>query len=433
MPQIRFLQNKVLHNGLVANVPAAKKTVINWSVILTGLLFQNGLNAVSLILVARQVPPVAYGQYLATYSLVSFLVILPGFGMDAWLLTQPQLTSDSTTALWFSTFRIRTIFLIIWGVLMAILSILLPKTTYPFSLIYPTIIGVSFDALTLLAYASLRTQNRHILVAVVQSFASIILFALVLSLPINQTYVSSFAFGRMVLSIGVSLVTVYIMGKDHIGRSLQLTTMRQILISSRPFLSSELAASVYIKADVTILSLMIGSAATAVYGPAINILQAFNLVTIALFYLIVPRISKTFITQRSHFLSQSLTQLIVQAITGLILSIIMWLLASCLVIYIFGAEYNESIKIIRFLSPIPFLRSLNFGLAAIIIAGNRQKSRSKIQTFAAIFNVLGNILIIGILGVTGVSIMFDLSELFLVIGYSYLLIDIIHTIKNETQ
>lgn len=428
-PRNRYQKYKTeFHHRL----PMIKLLAFNWGIILAGLLFQNGFNAISLILVARRVEPVEYGQYVATYALVSFLVILPGFGMDAWLLTQAQLSKRGTVALWLSSLQIRVVLLVIWAMFMVLLSNFLPDDTYPQSLLILTVVDIAFGSVALLSYSALRVQNRHTEVTIMQSVVSILLFIFILVLPVTEDYIYQFAFGRMSLSIFICFVAAFLLkGREAIDRGLSHLSGRQILKGSKPFMPSELASAVYIKADVILVSLMLGSPGTAVYSPALSIIQISNLASRALFFFVVPRLSKTFARNAQFFLTHSRFQLLIQTAAGTCMSFVLWLFAPEIINVIFGSKYDQSIVILRTLSLIPFMRSINFGLAAILISGGYQSQRAKVQIVVAAFNVIAILLMITPYGLLGVALIFNISELILIGSYGFLVWQLTKRIKRN--
>ena len=405
----------------------------HWSTVLSGLALYSGLNALTLIIIARRVTPTEYGQYLASFALASFLVVLPSFGMDAWILTQHREKWSGTLALWAGSLRTRASLLIPWLAVMLLLSVVLPDATYPPKILVPTIFGVAFDSLLFLSYAALRTRHRHRQIAVVQAAYSITLLCLSLVLPIEDGHVAIFAAARMLLSFSASLIVLVALGWRYFENKDALPSMRSILHASRPFMLSELASSVYLKADVTIISIVIGTAGTSVYGPAITLLQAAFLVPAALFYVMVPTLSKTFTEDRGKFLSQSRAQTWVQVTLGAVISVVTFLLAPYIVDLVFGEGYAESADVLRLLSPLPFIRALNFAFAAILTSCERQKDRTRVQIFAAAVNVIGNLIVIARYGILGVSVMFLLSETALWFGYSLILRDQVRQMRQPSN
>jgi O-antigen/teichoic acid export membrane protein len=75
--------------------------------------------------------------------------------------------------------------------------------------------------------------------------------------------------------------------------------------------------------------------------------------------------------------------------------------------------------VLRLLSPILVLKSLNFGLAALLTAADFQSWRTTAQMVCAIFNVAANLVMIIHLGIVGVALVYMLSEALLLLGYAW--------------
>ncbi len=402
--------------------PALQQAVLNWGIILTGLLLHNGLTAVTLFIVARQVSPEVYGQYIAVYALLSFLVVLPGLGLDTWFLAQYLSTRERFATLWTQSLRLRGLALLIWLGLIGLLGFVLPRETYPWQIWLPTVVSVTCDSFSLLCFSALRTQNQHKLVTVWQSVFAIVLFVMVLWLPVSSNYVAMFANGRMVLSIILAAVVLqYRQKKYALGEQVLTISNQEILREGRPFMLAELASAVYVRADVSIVSLIMGKSATALYGPAINLLQASFLAPRALFLFILPLLSKSFQQDKTNFNRMGIMQLIVQAAIGGISSLVIFVFAADLLNFIFKEAYEGSTQYLRLLSPIPFLRALNFAIGTLLMASNRQAVHTKVQMIVAVFNVVANLIVIIPFGLLGVSIVYVASDTILLFVTSYLL------------
>jgi O-antigen/teichoic acid export membrane protein len=400
---------------------ALRWAIANWSVIFSGLFVQSGLNALTLIVVARNVTPFEYGLYLASFALASFAVILPVFGIDAWLLTQPRDSAREASALWLSATRSVALTLALWLVAMLLLATVLPKETYPPEILLPTLIGAGLDGLILIAFASLRSQGRHSLVAIMQTVASGSLLVIAVTLPLEESGAALFAVARALLSLVIAVVILALLGAEYRRQRGPLIEIRSILATSRPYFWSNLSSSTYVKADLTIISLALGIAGTSIYGPAINLLQASFLPSLAIFFLITPLLSKAFSGNWRTIASNGRNQLIAQAAIGLIIALVLFGYAAGIVDLVFGPGYEESAAILTLLSPVVFFRALNMGAAAIIMASGFQSWRTRVQVVVALFNVGGNILVVGVYGLVGVSVIYILSETALLLGQLYLL------------
>ncbi|MCA9917142.1 MAG: oligosaccharide flippase family protein [Anaerolineales bacterium] len=399
-----------------------QQAAANWGIILVGLLLHNGLTAVTLFIVARQVIPETYGQYMAVFALLSFIVVLPGLGLDTWFLAQYLPTWEQFSAFWRQSTRLRGGALLLWVGLMGLLGFVLPRETYPWGLWLPTAVGVAADSFVLLLFSALRMQNRHRLVTIWQAVYAVTLFVLAFWLPVSDNYLVLFANGRMVLSVLLGFgVFAYSQRSYPTTEEQSRLPDNQILREGRPFMLAELASAVYVRADVSIVSLILGKTATALYGPAINLLQASFLAPRALFLLILPLLSKTFKRAPSQFNKQGLLQIAVQGMIGALISILLFLFADELLTLIFREAYLGSAQYLRLLSPIPFLRALNFGVGTMLAASERQTLNTRVQMVVAAFNVVANLLVILPFGLAGVSIVYVLSDTILLLATSVLL------------
>lgn len=412
LPRIRELLQK----------QTLQQAVANWGIILAGLLLHNGLTAVTLFIVARQVAPDAYGQYVAVYALLSFLVVLPGLGLETWFLAQYLPAPEQFAAYWQQSQRLRSKTLLVWLGIMALLGLVLPSETYPWQIWLPTAVGVAFDSFALLSFAALRTQNKHRLVTVWQSCFAVALFLMAFWLPVSPGYLVAFANGRMILSILLAaIVFVYQRSNFKSPETNFRNLNRTILHGGRPFMLAELASAVYVRADVSIVSLILGKGATGLYGPAINLLQASFLAPRALFLLILPLLSKTFKENTKKFNSHGILQLVVQGIIGGFLSLLLFFFANDLLRLIFQDAYLGSAQYLRLLSPIPFLRALNFGVGTMLTASNRQALNTRVQTAVALFNVFANLIVILPFGLAGVCLVYVFSDTILLTATTFFL------------
>jgi O-antigen/teichoic acid export membrane protein len=350
------------------------------------------------------------------------LVVLPGLGLDTWLLAQHLPSQDKFVAFWKQSSRLRGTALLFWLGLMGLLGFVLPRETYPWQIWLPTAVGVAFDSFSLLSFAALRTQNRHATVTIWQSIFAVALFGLAFWLPVSANYVVAFANGRMILSIILALgLLIYRQQQYAQVKQVKITAKQKLWAEGRPFMLAELASAVYVRADISIVSLILGKSATALYGPAINILQASFLAPRAFFLFILPLLSQAFQQDIKKFNQRSTLQLIAQTAIGATTSLLLFFFAADIMNLIFKEAYQGSIQYLRLLSPIPLLRALNFAVGTMLMASNRQALNTKVQMTVALFNVVANLIVISPFGLVGVSIVYVISDVLLLTATTYLL------------
>jgi O-antigen/teichoic acid export membrane protein len=394
-----------------------RATFINWVIVLIGLGVAQIAPGLALILVARQVSPTEYGQYASCFGLLSLLIVLPSYGMDTWLLMQGGARSARLQELWNGVIRFRVGLLSVWLVVVIGLGFWLPHETFPFEVLLPTAIGLALDSLTFLAYAGLRVLGRHKTVTGLQVVGAIALLGITLALPFGSRQIELFAVGRMIVSALTAALVLVVVRKILVFQSVSISVV-EIARSANPFMFAELAASAYMRIDIALISLVIGISGSALYGPAINLINMTFLVPNALYLFVLPVLSNQFVRSPRLHLRISIAQLIVQGLSGALISLLVLFTAPVLIQVLFGNAYAFSLPLLYLLSPIPFFKALNFGLGAILTSVGHQTRRTLALASAAIFSLAGMVVVIVPFAAAGVAITHTLGEVFLFAGYA---------------
>lgn len=388
-----------------------------WAIILAGLVAAQGLSALALILVARRISPTEFGQYLASYGLVSLMVVFPAFGLDAWLLAQGSTHPSPFQTLWRSALQIRFRLLLVWLLVILGLAWALPSRTFPPVLLILSAFGVAAESLTGLAYAALRNLRRNKWVAIFQVGGAVVLFSGTLILPLEKGQITWFALFRAGVSTVLAVSVIGWMTR-RLGYSSEVLQFNDLLRAARAFMLADVAVAIYLRADLTIVSSILGSDGASVYGPALNLVNMCFLVPSALYFFVVPTLARARYRSIESFDRLGKTQLIGQLVSGLLLTVIVFILAGPIVYIIYGSSYMWSAAVLRLLSPVLTLKSLNFGLGALLTTAGLQARRTTAQVIVAIFNGFGNLVAVWIWGVMGAAIVYALSEALLFMSYS---------------
>ena len=413
------------HTGLSDLTPSRRYWLTNWALILIGLIATQGSSAIALIVLARHSEPIAYGRYLACYAFASLLVVLPGLGLDRWLLARGGIERGGVKSVWTPAARARLVALGIWFAGMVAFAASQVSDALPARLLLITAFGLGCESMAMLAYAALRSEGLNAWVVIAQSIASLLLLGLVFSLPTGPKLIFNFAAGRMLLSLGVAavictLVTIRyrMIAKRFVEDGTSPNPTSRLLRQALPFMISDIAISVYFRADLIIVSFALGSTGAAVYGPALNMVNMCFLVPFAFNILVLPRLSRAYVETPRTFMRLGRAQLAVQATSGTLMALGMWVLSDLLVELAFGPNYSSSAAILRILSPLVALKACSFGLGNILTAANRQSERTGIQIFVAAFSVLANLSVVQTFGIPGIAIVYACSELLLCGAYA---------------
>ena len=393
--------------------------LFNWTVVLAGLVVLQGVTAVTSVLVARRVTPLEYGQYLSSLGLASLLIIIPNFGLDTFLLARGGLPAEQLAKLWARLLRLRAALLAAWLGVMGLLSFVLPAATYPFMVLWPTSLALALESVVLLSHSALRSLSRHGWVTLLQSAVTIALLGITIGLQLRPGQIALFGISRAAVWLLAAPLTVVATARllRRPGPAVAPVEGAPV-VSATAFLVSDFAAAIYTRAPVTVVALYLGADAVAAFGPANNLILFLFVIPNALYFVVLPLLSRWAAARRATFRRVAGLQLLLQAGAGAIISLGTVLFGGVIISRLFGANYAGSALSLLMLSPLPLLKSLNFGLAAVLTADDRQPLRTATQVVCALFNVAASVLLARSLGLFGIALALVGSEALLAVGYA---------------
>jgi O-antigen/teichoic acid export membrane protein len=149
------------------------------------------------------------------------------------------------------------------------------------------------------------------------------------------------------------------------------------------------AQTIYNDIDKTMLARLGTLDATGIYGAGYRLIDVSFAPVLALLYAAYTN----FFRQGSAGISSSFSYarpLLLRAMGYALLIGIGILLFAGVVPYVLGSEYARTTEVLRWLSPLPVLKSIHYFLSDTLTGAGHQGLRSAIQTGVAIFNVLIN-------------------------------------------
>jgi O-antigen/teichoic acid export membrane protein len=178
-----------------------------------------------------------------------------------------------------------------------------------------------------------------------------------------------------------------------------------ILKNVWPFALSVIVFQIYSRADVVMLTLMLGEAEAGLYASALKFLEVGGM---PLFYMGVatyPILSAYFASKEMHKMSLSADLMLrVTLILGGLLGWVLYCVAPLLVVPVFGEEFRETAEISKMLVGLALLLAISATLVRVMMAAHLQTMRLKLQSYAVVLNIVLNFGMIPLLGITGAII-----------------------------
>ena len=390
--------------------------VLNVGVALVGVMVARLLATGTHIVLARQMGVADYGMYTTLYTLLGYTVVFTGLGLDTWLLHQggrPATLDDSIS----QVFSLR---LFATGGLMAAAVAVLVASGQS-SAAQPLVLaalGLTCELLLTTGNSALRAQVRNRGAALLQVVVAALFLGLVGLMWNQQAPLLSATLYRLVADVAGVVVLVALLRRNLHLTMWTWSRFARLIRQARAFFAADLLATVALKADLTLVALLIGAVGTGIYSPALTIINTTFIIPSVAWQVLLPVLSAQQVGSRMY------RRIVAGALAGSLLYGVIWALilgpnAALVIDLVLEAEYRATVPLLQIMSFIPLLKSLNFCWAMMMVANGDQALRTKFLAGGAAINVLANLVSIPLLGLVGAAWVNLATEIVLLAGYSY--------------
>jgi O-antigen/teichoic acid export membrane protein len=262
--------------------------------------------------------------------------------------------------------------------------------------------------------------RNHITLILESGTSALWLVATLFLIKYGKQQSSTYIYIR-IIALWISLILMLWVIWRSTPLRVNISIMKWALRSALPFAVSELLAWASMRVDVLVIAFLVGEYATGLYSPAVGLVNALFLIPSAVYLVITPVLSNLFVVDTRQAWVTAKNGLLLLAIIGLAMSTVL-MFGAGLLVSVLGVTFQEVREVLRLLSPVLFIHSLTFGLAAILVATNQQANRTIVQSVAVATKASLNLLLVSWIGVRGAAIVYILSEIVLFVGYAWLVL-----------
>ena len=197
------------------------------------------------------------------------------------------------------------------------------------------------------------------------------------------------------------------------------TQLQQMLREAIPYGISGILFRVNARVDIMFIGLILGATAVGIYDPAYRIVLFFMFIPHFAGVAVLPIASMLYIKSTEELgtlYRQSLNAIL---LIGLPVSSGIWLISSQIIDLIFGETFAESAFLLRFLSWLVLITCMKSIVGTILISCDGQAKKARSEWQAAIVNIVGNAILIPLLGIQGAAIATLTSEVLTVILFAW--------------
>jgi O-antigen/teichoic acid export membrane protein len=394
------------------------------TLVFSGSAIAQGVTALALLAIARRLGAVHYGQYAACYTLASFASIIFNLGMDSWLLREGGRTPERLNKLAGSVIAIRGLGGALWLVGMVLFALLTNSNSefirqrLPASVLILSALVVWLDSILAASLVTFRAALRNQIGSPIEAGVDALWLLITVFLFASgerraEAYLATRA---MVLILGLTISTVLLWNIVRLQPDRAIAM--QIIRESPPFASADFLAWSLARLDVMIVTFTLGERAVGIYSPAVSLVSALFLVPYAVYGVMVPVLSRLYPHNPRQMRLTTMRMLLLLTAIGLGLAGVTFL-GTPLVVAILGKSYGETLVILRIICILLTFKCPNMGIAGVIVVMGRQAKRVGVQVVAVGFNLIFNLLVVYRYGIRGVAVVYVLTELLLLIGYSW--------------
>lgn len=407
------------HQASSARAPVQiSRSVIARSIgiLLSGSVTSRLFAAVSLIVMARSVGPAAFGQFVATITVIRLTSLLFSLGTDQWLLRNGGQTPTQATAATASITTIKLLLGVLWlFVLILALPAINPALFTAEIVVFIGLIVWCEELLNtiIVGYqAILNVKRASLLIVAPQGLilAGSVLIAL-------QTQALSVHLAMRSATMVTCTIAAGATWGWHERFQIRVAPFRPIIVASLPFALSNFLVMLYGTADLILVGQLLGSEAAGIYAPASNLIGLLYLAPGAYFAVMVPVLSREVDAATQQLQRTMSTYVRSSVLLGGALAAGTVLIAPLFIQIAYGAAYTATTQLLPPLSAVVWLHTISFSLAAILTALDLQKQRLAPQAAAAVVNIGLNLALLPRCGLMAVAWSFVASEIILVAGY----------------
>jgi O-antigen/teichoic acid export membrane protein len=395
-----------------------KKLIHNFSFLTAGKLFGDVFTFLLFVVLSRNYGQEGIGQYSFAMAFSGFFVVIADFGLTNLTIKKISRNINSQNEYLGEVLLLR-LYLASFA-FMLLLSVLYFLSFSDSTKLIIVIIGGYQLLLTLydiLTTAFISRHDSHIVGLIEFSLKTTTALAC-LTLVYFHYKLSIVILCMPVVTLLHILITLRLINRKYNGRthpSISNGNLLSTLKEAIPYAIFIFLDRLSLRLDVVFLGLMLGSAAAGIYNVAYRIIFLLMLIAYFVELTLLPLASKLYLDSHHELkvlFNKSLNLII---LIGFPFTAGLWLISNDLIKLLYGPEFFESVTILRYLSGLVLLTFVKSIVGVFLTASDKQHRRTNAQWVSAFLNIVGNSVLIPVIGIIGAAITTVLSELVLII------------------
>jgi O-antigen/teichoic acid export membrane protein len=393
----------------------AAGVMLHAGVAVAGVILARLLTSLTQIVLARLMGVADFGTYISVYTLLGPAVMIASLGLDTWLLRQ---SGDTAFERYISEVFSLRLLAVAGLMLIGVPAVLVsgdPAITLPITVL--AAIGLACELLLTTAYTVLRAQIRNYAATLLQVLVAGLLILLIWLAWDARTPLMAATGYRLLSSLAGIILMAWLL-RRNLRLVWQPRDLLRMIKQARVYFVSDLFANITGKADLTLVALLMGAFSAGIYSPALAIINTTFLIPTVLWQVFLPALARQAPGTRGFHWTMGI-HVAGNLLYGLLCSATLFEWTTAIVHLLYGAQFGESVPLLRIMSLIPLLKSINFCTAIYMVVRDRQGLRAVLLAIGAMVNAAGNLIAIPIFGLTGAAWVNLGTEVIVFLCYAY--------------
>ena len=354
---------------------------------------------------ARYLGPSNYGLINYATSIVAFMVPIVQLGLRH-ILVQEIINNPEREGKTLGTSLLLSFFASLLGIIGVIVFSLVANRNEMDTIIVCTLTSISliFQCLEMIQYwFQAKLLSKY--VAIVSLFAYIITSSYKIFLLVTQQSVRWFALSYALDFCVISLL-LYVLYRRLGTQKLEVSfsVAKQLLSKSRYYIISGVMVTLFSYTDHVMLTIMHSENENGIYSAAFACASILSFVYAAIIDSVRPAIFEAKKYDQSKFEKNVIRLYSLIFCLGFLQSFVFTFISPYIVSFLYGEQYTSAISVLRILTWYTAFSYTGTVRNIWILAEGKQKVIWKINLFGAALNIIGNAVLIPIIGAEGAAI-----------------------------
>jgi len=396
----------VLNNNQLPSVDPSKKLISKNIILTVGVnTFGKFTNFLITLILARIFTPEVIGMLGFANAVAGIVFMMLKFGLENYILREIPQNPGNAFQLYHRTLTLNIFSIILSSIIFIVISILIIGPSLELKILIIIFISTILGVISELSIAYYKALFQIIYEAYLRLSHRFALLLIILPLIYFTKDIDIYLLSIFLLALAISIASVLIL-KIKLNFHYIFISLKEsfsIVRKSYKFALLSVAAFALVQLDIIFVKTILGNESAGYYKIASIFYLPFTIIPGSMMGVILPLLSK-YKNEPSRFESIQNKVYRLLALLSVLIVYSVSSFAAPLIEFLFEGNYNSSIPVLRILiwALIPFYLDMISGY--VLIADGFEKEPLKINLFAIMISLMGNILLIHLFGIIGAAI-----------------------------